>query len=173
MTALPRHGRLRVGLVGLASLALLAGCGGAGGAEQGSRDTTADQQAEQMPAEQGGRQDPQAKDAWEETVRGDQPKWVENVFPPPGSEAASINKVEISHTAVGVREGVRLVIDGVDVTAFSEPARGRLAYEPADPRAPVEFGPGLHRATAVRVKLDEAGEPHEVVDRFGWTFTAL
>lgn len=171
MTA--RRARAPVPLAILVCLALLAGCGGAGGSEQESADTTTDQQAERMPAELGGGQGPKTKDAWEEKVRGEQPKWVENVFPPPGSEAASVNKVEITHTAVGVREGVRLVIDGVDVTAFSEPGRGRLTYEPADPRAPVEFGPGLHRATAVRIKLDEAGEPHEVVDRFGWTFTVL
>lgn len=172
MTGASRSRRSIFLVVG-ACLALVAGCGGARGSPQGSADdTTADQQAEQMPAEQGGGRGPE-RDAWEQEVRGEQPEWVENVFPPPGSEAASVNKVEITHTAVAEKEGVRLVIDGVDVTAFSEPGRGRLTYEPADPRAPVELGPGLHRATAVRVELDEMGEPHEVVDRFGWTFTVL
>lgn len=172
MTARPRS-RRSVALVVGACLALLTGCGGAGGSEQGSAQAAGDQQTQQMPAEQGGGRGPETRDAWEEQVRGEQPEWVENVFPPPGSESASVNKVEISHTAVAGNQGVRLVIDGVDVTAFSEPGQGRLAYEPADPRAPVEFGPGLHRATAVRVELDERGQPHEVIDRFGWTFTVL
>lgn len=165
---LSRTGRARprVAVLVLAGLGLLTACGGAGGSEQGAN-------GEDIPAEQDGTPEPEARDAWEEEVRGEEPEWVENVFPPPGSEAGSVNKLEITHTAVGVREGVRLVVDGVDVTAFSEPGRGRLTYEPADPGAPVEFGPGLHRATAVRVRLDEAGEPHEVVDRFGWKFTVL
>lgn len=173
MTALPRHGRLRVGLLSLVCLALLASCGGAGGAEQEAADTTTDQQAEGMPPEQGGRRGTEATDAWEEQVRGDEPEWVENVFPPPGSEAASVKEVQLIHTAPGGREGVRLVIDGVDVTAFSEPGSGALTYDPNAPRAPVELESGTHRATAVRVELDEMGEPHEVVDRFGWTFTVL
>lgn len=172
MTAPPSHGRVAVAFLTLLSLAILAGCGGAGGSEQGASDT-ASQQAEEMPAEQGGGRGPQAGDAWEKEVRGDAPEWVDNVFPPPGSEAASVNEVQISHTAVGEQEGVRLVIDGVDVTAFSEPGRGVLTYDPNAGRAPVELESGTHRVTAVRVKLDEFGEPLEVVDRFGWTFTVL
>lgn len=58
-----------------------------------------------------------------------------------------------------------------DVTEYAEPRTGVLAYDPNRDSAPVELGPGTHEATALHVTLDEAGEQHEVLDRFEWRFT--
>lgn len=148
-------------------LGVLTGCAGAGGAAQ-----EADESGAEPGAGAQGEQ-PQSGNPAEEPVRGEQPGWVENVFPPPRSKAASVNEVQITHTNIGDNEGVRLKLDGVDVTTFSEPRAGVLTYDPNQSRAPVELDSGRHRATAVRVRLDEAGQPHEVVDRFEWQFTVL
>lgn len=38
------------------------------------------------------------------------------------------------------------------------------------PPAPVELDPGTHQATALRVRLNRIGKPHEVLDSFRWEF---
>lgn len=100
------------------------------------------------------------------------PDWIERVHPDPGAEASGTPQIQVVHGAVGVREGVRLLVDGTDVTEYVTTTRpGVLAYDPNHPRAPVELDPGTHQASALRVRLDEFGEQHEVLDRFEWQFT--
>lgn len=63
------------------------------------------------------------------------------------------------------------MVDGTDVTAHASETRpGRLAYDPNRPRAPVALDPGTHEAAVQRVRLDEFGEQHEVLDSFEWKF---
>lgn len=101
----------------------------------------------------------------------DLPDWIRGVHPDPGAEASPTPQVQVLHGEVGVREGVRLSVDGVDVTPYTAEARpGVLAYDPNRPAAPVELDPGRHRAMAERVRLDEFGEKQEVLDRFEWEF---
>lgn len=101
----------------------------------------------------------------------DLPDWIRGVHPDPGAEASPTPQVQVLHGEVGVREGVRLLVDGVDVTPYTVEARpGVLAYDPNHPAAPVELDPGRHHASAERVRLDKFGEQHDVLDRFEWEF---
>lgn len=99
------------------------------------------------------------------------PDWIDRVHPEPGAQAVATPQVQVVHGQVGEREGVRLLVDGTDVTQYAGPRPGVLAYDPNRPQAPVELGPGTHEATALHVSLDEFGEQHEVLDRFEWEFT--
>lgn len=126
------------------ALALLTGCGG----------TAADEEAAFPPAEQFAL-----------------PDWIEQVHPDPAAEASPTPEVQVVHAAVGVREGVRLVVDGTDVTEYADVGRGVLTYDPNRPEAPVALEPGEHEASAIRVSLDEFGDQHEVLDRYDWRFT--
>lgn len=105
---------------------------------------------------------------------GGLPEWLREVHPPPGAETTGVPEVQVSHEVVGTREDVRLVIDGIDVTQYAGPGQGVLSYKPGDgdePRAPVELAPGAHRAVVQRVLRPEFGEPHKVLESFGWQFT--
>lgn len=100
------------------------------------------------------------------------PDWVENVHPVPGTQTTATQQVQVTHSVVANDEGVRLVVDGTDVTVHASETRpGRLAYDPNRSRAPVELDPGTHEAAVQRVRLDEFGEQHEVLDSFAWEFT--
>ncbi|MEX2619118.1 MAG: hypothetical protein WD250_02755 [Egibacteraceae bacterium] len=101
----------------------------------------------------------------------DLPEWIAGVHPDPGAEASPTPQVQVIHGEVGVGEGVRLIVNGTDVTAHTVEARpGVLTYDPNRPSALIELSPGQHTATAERVRLDEFGEQHEVLDRFEWEF---
>lgn len=101
----------------------------------------------------------------------DLPDWITGVHPDPGAEASPTPQVQVIHGEVGVGEGVRLIVNGTDVTAHTVEARpGVLAYDPNRSPAPVEIAPGPNSAAAERVRLDEFGEQHEVLDRFEWEF---
>lgn len=101
----------------------------------------------------------------------DLPEWIRGVHPDPGAEASPTPQVQVLHGEVGVREGVRLSVDGVDVTPYTVEVRpGVLTYDPNRSTAPVELDPGRHRAMAERVRLDKFGEQHDVIDRFEWEF---
>lgn len=101
----------------------------------------------------------------------DLPDWIEGVHPDPGASASPTPEVQVLHGVVGAREGVRLLVDGTDVTQYAGDRPGVLSYDPDAPRAPVDLGPGTHQASAVRVLLDEFGDQHEVLDQFEWRFT--
>lgn len=99
------------------------------------------------------------------------PDWVEMVHPDPGAQVSPTPQVQVTHGVVGVREGVRLEVNGTDVTQYTtETKPGVLAYDPNHSRAPVELKPGTHQAAVHRVRLEEFGEQHEVLDTFEWEF---
>jgi hypothetical protein len=99
------------------------------------------------------------------------PEWVSKIFPEPGANTTATRALEVRHDANGPQEGVRLLLDGVDVTTYSEEGRGLLVYDPDAEAAPVELEPGRHSATLQLVRLPEAGEQHEVIDTYEWEFT--
>lgn len=99
------------------------------------------------------------------------PDWIDSVHPEPGAETVATAQVQVVHGVAGEREGVRLLVDGTDVTEYAGPRPGVLAYDPNVSQAPLALEPGTHEATALRVSLDEFGEQHEVLDRFEWEFT--
>lgn len=99
------------------------------------------------------------------------PDWLTTVHPDPGSVASPTPQVQATHGVVGALEGVRLFVDGVDVTQYADAKRGVIAYDPNRPQTPVELTPGVHEAAVRRVRLDEFGDTHEVLDGFEWRFT--
>lgn len=118
------------------------------------------------------------------------PGWVTEVSPLPGAEAAPTDIIEVQHEQRGDLSGVRILIDGVDVTAVAVPregsntqdpigesreepydAGGLLTYDPNTEVAPVEIQPGEHTVTLEQVRQPEEGADFEVLDTFEWTFT--
>jgi hypothetical protein len=127
------------------------------------------------------------------------PGWLETVSPVPGAEAAPTDIIEVQHTMTGEFEGVRILIDGTDVTADALPnegtqgvgagdaddqnpvgeddantaeGEGLLAYDPNTEVAPVQIDPGAHTVTLQQVRQPEEGEGDlEVLDTFEYTFT--
>lgn len=130
----------------VAALLLLSGCG----------DPTADAVAEADPSEL--------------------PDWVERLSPLPGQEVESNVGVQVEHLVSAPDEGLRLRIDGVDVTSYSEEGRGLLVYDPGRSQAPqpVELDPGEHTAELERVAVDpQTDEVEETIETFTWTFSFL
>jgi len=104
------------------------------------------------------------------------PDWVERLSPLPGEEVETNVGIQVEHLVSAPDEGLRLRIDGVDVTSYSDEGRGLLVYDPGRSQAPqpVELGPGEHTAELERVAVDEAsGEIEETLDTFTWTFEFL
>lgn len=103
------------------------------------------------------------------------PAWVERVQPAPNSTSSGVSIVEVSHRVRGNQEGVRLLIDGIDVTTYADISRGLIHYDPSGTldgqKAPVQLDSGTHEAVLQRVELPSFGEQHEVVDEFRWEFT--
>ncbi len=85
----------------------------------------------------------------------------------------SVSVVEVRHKVYGRHQGVRLVIDGVDVTRSSTLTRGRLHFDPDRAPIAVELDSGVHRAVVRRVELPRVGQKHRVVDSYEWSFTVL
>lgn len=103
----------------------------------------------------------------------DLPDWVERVYPAPGQDLATNPDVQVEHALSAPDEGLRLTIDGVDVTSYAEEGRGLLVYDPDRSAAPqpVELDPGEHTAQVERLVLDPAsGEIDEVLGTFEWSF---
>lgn len=103
----------------------------------------------------------------------DLPEWVERVYPAPGQDLATNPDVQVEHDLSAPDEGIRLSIDGVDVTAYADEGRGLLVYDPDRSPAPqpVELDPGEHTAQVERLAVDPAsGEIEEVLGTFEWSF---
>lgn len=125
-------------------------------------------------------------------VDAELPEWLIEVSPVPGAEAAPTDLVEVQWSRTrGAQEssGVRLFLDGTDVTAFALPnegtnteqpfgpndenaaeAGGLLAYDPNTELMPVQLDPGEHTARVELVYQPEIGADLEVVDSFEWSF---
>lgn len=104
------------------------------------------------------------------------PEWLDRVYPEPGQEVSVTADVQVEHLLSEPDEGIRLLLDGTDVTSYAEEGRGLLVYDPDRSTAPqvVELGPGQHSATAERVRLDPAtGAIEDTVDTFSWDFSIL
>lgn len=120
----------------------------------------------------------------------DLPDWLEVVSPLPGAEGSATNLIEVQHNQTAELTGVRMLIDGVDVTASALPnegtnttqpfgpndensyeGEGLLAYDPNTELMPVEIDPGQHTVTLEQVRQPEPGADLEVLDTFEWTFT--
>ncbi|HVM41743.1 MAG TPA: hypothetical protein VM618_13290 [Acidimicrobiia bacterium] len=122
------------------------------------------------------------------------PSWVEEVSPPPGAELNGGGIVMVNPDVLGLDQEIRLVVDGIDVTAqaVGEPRReesdaagggvvgpvnpGPFAYDPENTTEPlVPLDPGPHEAEIILVRYPEGideGE-FEVRDRFRWEFSIL
>ncbi len=114
------------------------------------------------------------------------PAWLASVYPAPGGNAPE-RAVQVDYATLADGETVRLVIDGVDVTAQAivsgstdtttadsvlAPPGGRLRYDPVETSAPlVELIPGDHAARVELVRSSGFGRPGVVVDDYHWTFT--
>lgn len=120
-------------------------------------------------------------DQGEPVAVADAPDWIEKIYPPPGSESAVTQAVQVIHTAIQADRQVRLHIDGTDVTTYalgSDP--GHLVYDIDDAAAPVELAPGEHTAEVQLMRRTpgsgegtESYDPdvHEVIESYSWEFT--
>lgn len=130
-----------------------------------------------------GAEDIQAVAEGEAADAADYPEWIEKLYPPPGSETAINQAVQVNHTAVGPNQQVRLTIDGVDVTAYAvDTSPGLLEYDIDQANAPVDLAPGEHEAVVELLRVTpsvsegvDSYDPdvHEVVDSYRWSFTVL
>lgn len=109
---------------------------------------------------------------------GPLPEWIVSVEPQPRERSATLRRVEVVHTVLAEREGVRLSIDRTDVTAYADLGRpedsgepARLVYDFEQARDFLPLEPGEHTATARRVRLTGEGSRFEVLDSYRWTFT--
>ena len=85
---------------------------------------------------------------------------------------ASVSAIEVVHTARPRTHGVRLLIDGVDVTGAASVSPGRLHYD-AGAGGPVDLESGSHEAQVEYVKRGGFGEREKVIGTYRWTFTVL
>jgi hypothetical protein len=101
--------------------------------------------------------------------REDFPDWVVDVFPEPNATVAVTDIVEVQHRLVDPEHEIRLLIDGVDVTARSEMIDdGTLRYDAKT--GAVDLGTGRHAAEVQRVLLPVDEIEGRVVDSFTWEF---
>lgn len=114
------------------------------------------------------------------------PAWVQRVHPPPNASNSPERAVSVDATTVPAGQELRLIIDGIDVTAqalTAEPSdtagidgqptnNGSLRYDPRDTAgAPlVELRPGEHSATAELRERSEFGGRSRLIDAYTWQF---
>ncbi len=103
----------------------------------------------------------------------DRPEWLVRVYPPPGSEGTAAATVQVRHELPGAKGNLRLMIDGVDVTAYADVKPGQLTYDPEVAPEVVELTPGQHTARVERVSLPREGAQLRVLDFYQWRFTVL
>lgn len=130
-----------------------------------------------------GAEDIQAVAEGEAADAADYPEWIEKLYPPPGSETAINQAVQVEHNAVGPNQQVRLTIDGVDVTAYAnETSPGLLEYDIDQANAPVDLAPGEHEAVVELMRVTPGAsegvdsydpDVHEVLESYRWSFSVL
>ncbi|MDP9406179.1 MAG: hypothetical protein M3O86_06200 [Actinomycetota bacterium] len=107
-------------------------------------------------------------------VDRDLPEWLMRAFPAPGQETTAIRAIQVRHNAVSPDEGIRPILDGVDVTTYATSGRGRLEYDVDQAASPVDLKPGMHRAALnyLRVSPESELDPaqREVLDAYTWEF---
>lgn len=97
------------------------------------------------------------------------PAWLTQLNPGPDSSSSGIQVVEVKHSIV-TPEYVRLIVDGVDVTAYATKGPGLLDYRPAG-GGPVALSPGQHEAEVERMSPATGAGPGTVLDPYSWSFT--
>jgi hypothetical protein len=94
------------------------------------------------------------------------PSWIESVRPLPESVSTANTVIEVAHSIPDTEHVIRLIVDGVDVTAAAtEETAGITIYRPLEP--------GPHTATLERIWLPGAGQESVVLDTYTWTFETL
>jgi hypothetical protein len=93
------------------------------------------------------------------------PSWVVSLNPHPGSSSEANTVVEVEHTVTEPDHEVRLIVDGVDVTAGALIGARSLAYEP--------LSRGSHTVRIEHVWLPGAGADLETIETFTWRFETL
>jgi hypothetical protein len=116
------------------------------------------------------------------TPSDDLPAWLTDIYPSPGADAAE-RAVEVQYDLLDTRRELRVVIDGVDVTAQLDglergadgtvlfPSPGTVRYDPRELERPlVELRPGEHDVAVRLVELPAFGEPLRTVEEHAWSF---
>lgn len=94
------------------------------------------------------------------------PSWVESVRPLPQSTSTANTVVEVNHTPQDPEFSIRLIVDGIDVTATARAdTPGLITYRPLDP--------GPHSVTVEQTWLPDDGQDTVVVDSYTWSFETL
>ena len=130
-----------------------------------------------------GAEDIQAVAEGEAASAAEFPEWIEKIYPPPESETAINQAVQINHNVIAADQQVRLSIDGTDVTAYAtETSPGLLEYDIDQPNAPIELEPGEHEATVALFRVTPGAsegvdsydaDVHEPIESYTWSFTVL
>lgn len=97
------------------------------------------------------------------------PLWIDDVTPEPGATLTATDGVSVAFQLTDPDHTVRLVIDGIDVTAGSLAGPGLLRYEDTGPGV-IELQPGNHTAVAQLVIAEVDGVEAVVVDEYRWSF---
>ncbi len=118
------------------------------------------------------------------------PEWIDSVSPVPGAEAAPTDIIEVHHNERAEFRGVRIIIDGTDVTSYAVinkqdrtvgeidnaddqqfDGEGLLTYDPNSQQVPVTIDPGEHTVRLEQVRIPQEGAQMEVLDTFEWSFS--
>ena len=94
------------------------------------------------------------------------PPWIGKVVPGPGASDGGVHAVEV-RDKLTPPEYSRLIIDGVDVTAYAYKAPGLLHYDSGT--GPVVLQPGNHFGRVDRMRLNGA-YPETMIASFVWPF---
>jgi hypothetical protein len=94
------------------------------------------------------------------------PSWIDALVPEPNSSSGGLQVVEVQHALVSP-EYVRLIINGVDVTAYAMKGSDELDYWGT--RGPVPLTPGHYRARVERMMPTTDGA--YTVGSYSWSFT--
>jgi hypothetical protein len=100
---------------------------------------------------------------------GPLPVWLNQLTPGPDSSSSGIQVVEVKHSIV-TPQYLRLIVDGVDVTAYATKGPGLLDYRPAA-GGPVTLSPGRHQAEVELMTPGTGDAPAMVVASYSWSFT--
>lgn len=94
------------------------------------------------------------------------PSWIESVSPLPNSTSTANTVVEVNHAPQDPEFSIRLIVDGIDVTASAQDDNlGLITYRQLDP--------GPHSVTVEQTWLPDDGQDTVVVDSYTWSFETL
>ena len=97
------------------------------------------------------------------------PVWIDEITPRSNATFSPIGGISVRYVLTDPETEVRLIVDGVDVTAVSDAGPGLLRYED-DAEGIVRLDAGMHTAEAQLVILPAAGIDTVVIDSYSWVF---